>query len=81
MAEACAHVQSRFDINYMISLGAWGGYVVAGFDHSVDNSGGGVDLAIRGNPYSYQSEPGVVWVAQDENGDGEPNDRWYELAG
>ena len=56
MAEACTHVQSRFDINYMISLGAWGGYVVAGFDHSVDNSGGGVDLAIRGNPYSYQSE-------------------------
>ena len=53
MAEACAYVQSRFDINYMISLGAWGGYVVAGFDHSVDNSGGGVDLAIRGNPYSY----------------------------
>ena len=52
MAEACAYVQSRFDINYMISLGAWGGYVVAGFDHSVDNSGGGVDLAIRGNPYS-----------------------------
>lgn len=81
MAEACAYVQSRFDINYMISLGAWGGYVVAGFDHSVDNSGGGVDLAIRGNPYSYQSEPGIVWVAQDENGDGEPNDTWYELAG
>ena len=81
MAEACAYVQSRFDINYMISLGAWGGYVVAGFDHSVDNSGGGVDLAIRGNPYSYQSEPGVVWVAQDENGDGEPNDTWYELKG
>ena len=51
MAEACAYVQSRFDINYMISLGAWGGYVVTGFDHSVDNSGGGVDLAIRGNPY------------------------------
>jgi len=48
---------------------------------TVDNSGGGVDLAIRGNPYSYQSEPGVVWVAQDENGDGEPNDTWYELAG
>ena len=45
MAEACAYVQSRFDINYMISLGAWGGYVVAGFDHSVDNSGGGVDFA------------------------------------
>lgn len=81
MAEACAHAQSRFDINYMISLGAWGGYVVAGFDHSVDNSGGGVDLAIRGNPYDYQSEPGIVWVAQDENGDGEPNDTWYELAG
>jgi len=25
MAEACAYAQSRFDINYMISLGAWGG--------------------------------------------------------
>lgn len=81
MAEACEYAQSRFDINYMISLGAWGGYVVAGFDHSVDNSGGGVDLAIRGNPYDYQSEPGIVWVAQDENGDGLPNDTWYELAG
>jgi len=81
MAEACAYAQSRLDINFMISLGAWGGYVVAGFDHSVDNSGGGIDLAIRGNPYSYQSEPGIVWVAQDENGDGLPNDTWYELAG
>ena len=28
MAEACLYAQSRFDINYMISLGAWGGYVV-----------------------------------------------------
>ena len=54
--------------------------MIAGFDHSVENSGD-YDLVIRGNPFSYQSEPGIIWVSQDVNGDGLPNDPWYELAG
>ncbi len=63
-----------------VSLGGFGGYIVVGFDHSVVNSGD-YDLAILGNSFAGSSEPGIVWVMQDENGDGEPNDTWYELAG
>lgn len=63
-----------------VSLGGFGGYIVVGFDHSIDNSGD-YDLGILGNSYSSSSEPGIVWVMQDENGDGLPNDTWYELAG
>lgn len=80
MQQACDSVYSHFQRKYMVSLGAQGGYLIAGFDHSVENSGD-YDLCIKGNPYSYQSEPGIVWVSQDENGDGLPNDTWYELAG
>ena len=63
-----------------VSLGGFGGYIVVGFDHSIDNSGN-YDLGILGNSFSGSSEPGVVWVMQDENGNGEPDDTWYELAG
>ena len=63
-----------------VSLGGFGGYIVVGFDHSVNNSGD-YDLGVKGNSFSSSSEPGVVWVMQDENGNGEPDDTWYELAG
>ena len=63
-----------------VSLGGFGGYIVVGFDHSISNSGG-YDLGVLGNSFSGSSEPGIVWVMQDENGDGLPNDTWYELAG
>ena len=63
-----------------VSLGGFGGYIVVGFDHSIDNSGD-YDLAILGNSFSGSSEPGIVWVMQDENGNGLPDDTWYELAG
>ena len=80
-----------------VSLGGFGGYIVMGFDHSIDNTNnydlaiignsgnennaGDYDLAVLGNSFSGSSEPGVVWVMQDENGNGEPDDTWYELAG
>ncbi len=63
-----------------VSLGGFGGYIVVGFDHSIDNSGD-YDLAILGNSFSGSSEPGIIWVMQDENGNGLPDDTWYELAG
>lgn len=63
-----------------VSLGGFGGYIVVGFDHSIDNSGD-YDLGILSNSFSGSSEPGIVWVMQDENGNGEPDDTWYELAG
>ena len=87
-AAVCDTIMNRFERGlsqepkewWSISLGACGGYVIVGFDHSVENSGD-YDLIIGGNPYGYQSEPGIIWVSQDENGDGLPNDTWYELKG
>ena len=63
-----------------VSLGGFGGYIVVGFDHSIDNSED-YDIGILGNSFSGSSEPGIVWVMQDENGNGLPDDTWYELAG
>ncbi len=79
--EACAYALEMFDKQSYVSLGAFGGYVVVGFDHSIDAVEEGYDLAVRGNSFDGASEPGIVWVMQDENGDGLANDTWYELRG
>lgn len=67
-----------------ISLGAFGGYIVFSFEQPVENDPGnpyGIDFTIFGNPLPHWSEPGVVSVMQDKNGNGLPDDIWYELAG
>jgi hypothetical protein len=81
--EARAYAQEQLESGAYVSLGGFGGYIVVGFDHSVDNKtdGDGYDFAVKGNSFSGSSEPGIVWVMQDENGDGQPNDTWYELKG
>ena len=77
---ATAYAECRLKEGKYLSLGAWGGYVVVGFDHSIANSGGD-DFSIAGNMYEGSSEPGIVWVMQDSNGNGLPDDVWYELRG
>lgn len=80
--EACSYAFERLSQGQFVSLGAFGGYLIAGFDHSVENSmDGGFDLQITGNAHSSSSEPGIIWVSQDENGNGLPDDTWYELRG
>jgi hypothetical protein len=67
----------------LVSLGGYGGYIVFGFDHAVTN-GEGEDIAIYGNAVggvNEWSEPGIVMVSQDVNGNGLPDDTWYELSG
>lgn len=73
-----------------VSLGAFGGYIVFGFDHMVENRPGRYDLQVLGNSYMAHgsasgqggsSEPAVVYVSYDANANGLPDDRWYELAG
>ncbi|NLH23723.1 MAG: cell surface protein, partial [Bacteroidales bacterium] len=49
-------------------------------DHSIVNDGG-YNLQITGNTHENSSEPGIVWVMQDSNGNGLPDDTWYELRG
>lgn len=62
------------------SLGGWGGYLIAGFDHAVNNTNG-PDIALFTQP-SVGSEPGVVYVMDDTNNDGLPNDGvWFEIKG
>lgn len=77
---AVAYAERRLSEGKYLSLGAWGGYLVAGFDHSITN-GEGADLIIAGNMFDSSSEPAVVWVMQDSNGNGAPDDMWYELRG
>ncbi len=79
-ADAVKYAESRLKENKFVSLGGFGGYIVVGFDHSVDNATG-YDLAISGNAFDGSSEPGIVWVSRDGNGNGLADDVWYELAG
>jgi hypothetical protein len=67
-----------------LSLGAFGGYMVFRFENPVQNHPDnpyGIDFIIFGNPMPTFSEPGIVSVMKDENGNGLPDDTWYELAG
>lgn len=60
----------------MISLGAFGGYVTMAFDHVITDS-----FVVNGNAMNALSEPGIIMVAADVNGNGLPDDEWYEIAG
>jgi hypothetical protein len=65
----------------MHGFGGFGGYAVFKFDHSVMKQPGGEEMSIAGNAFAGWQEPGAVWVSQDDNGNGEPDDTWYELQG
>ena len=80
MADACTYALERFRQGAYVSLGGFGGYIIAGFDHAVQNDGG-YNIEILGNSFDGSSEPGIVYVMQDANGNGLPDDTWFELAG
>lgn len=77
----------------LISLGGFGGYIVFGFDHMVVNEPGYRDFRVMGNafyananpnpdaPKGGSCEPGIIMVSYDANGNGLPDDQWYEIAG
>lgn len=77
--------QKRLADKNFVSLGGFGGYIIVGFDHSIAVSGNEYDFAIMGNAFNSDNggsnEPGIVWVMQDVNGNGLPDDEWYELRG
>lgn len=82
MNAAVSYAKRRMDAGQFVSLGAFGGYIVVGFDHSVTPTADGkYDFAVVGNAFDTSSEPGIVWVMQDTNGNGLPDDQWYQLAG
>lgn len=65
----------------MVTLGAWGGSVTYAFDHTVINNEEGHDFIVYGNAMANFSEPGIIYVMQDDNGNGLPDDTWYEIKG
>lgn len=83
--EASRWAKERLVDGKMVSLGAFGGSLVVGFDHSILASGNDFDFSVRGNAFISENgasnEPGIVWVMQDVNGNGLPDDEWYELRG
>lgn len=80
MAEACHLAQERLAKNYYVSLGAWGGYLIVKTNTPIQNSGN-YDFSIGGNSFDTSSEAGIVWVMQDTNKNGLPDDEWYQLKG
>ena len=78
---AVAWATQRLKDKLHVSLGSFGGYIIVGFDHSIPNSGNQYDFCVQGNAFDGSSEPGIVWVMQDINGNGLPDDEWYELKG
>ena len=78
----------------VITLGGYGGYVVVGFDHTIENKPGKRDFRILGNVLdTYDNaaasdinrggaEPGIIMVAYDSNKNGRPDDdEWCEIVG
>lgn len=68
----------------LVSLGSFGGYVILKFDKNCENDPQnpyGIDFNLFGNAFAGSSEPGVIWVMEDENQNGLPDDTWYEIAG
>ena len=87
LEEATRRIQQKS----LLTLGGFGGYIVLGFPQSIPNVTGEYDFKIKGNAY-YNSktgtgalggsaEPGIVFVSKDVNGNGKPDDEWYELKG
>lgn len=75
-----AKVESRLQAGNLVTLGRFGGSLTFGFKTAVNN-GEGDDFRILGNAFTNSAEPGIVEVSEDVNGNGIPDDVWYELAG
>ena len=80
MEEANAYAEERFNKKLYVSLGSFGGYITVKMPKEIKNRKG-YDFGILGNPFSGSSEPGIVWVSEDANGNGKADDVWYELKG
>ena len=80
MEEANAYAEQRFKQKNYVSLGSFGGYITVKMPKEIKNRKG-YDFGIIGNPFDGSSEPGIVWVSEDANGNGKADDVWYELKG
>lgn len=80
-AQMIARAESDIKAGIGVHLGTFGGYVVVGFDHAIMNIPGQASFRVLGNAFNNWSEPGIIEVSVDRNGNGLPDDEWYEIAG
>jgi len=73
--EACEWANQRLAEQAYVSLGAFGGYIVARLDYPAKK------IAVVGNSTESSSEPAIVYVMADENNNRLPDDTWYEIKG
>ena len=82
--QAATWALQRLKNNNFVSLGAFGGYIVVGFDHSLKNTGD-YEIGVIGNAFlstnGNSNEPGILYVMKDDNHNGFPDDTWFELKG
>ncbi len=70
------------DMDLTLPLGCFGGYIVVGFDHTIVNVPGKIDIQVKANGGDEYEAIGVVMVAYDKNKNGKPDDdEWYEIEG
>lgn len=70
-----------FNNGSLVALGSFGGFITVGMDKPIINQIGEYDFRILGNAYEGNAEPGIVLVSKDVNGNGLPDDEWFELKG
>lgn len=87
-ALAAEWAEKRLAKEGFVSLGGFGGYIIIGFDHSIPSGESGYDFSVSSNSFlnsataeGGSNEPGIIYVMQDVNGNGLPDDEWYELRG
>ncbi len=88
-AQMLEKVEKSINAGELVTLGSWGGYIIYKTEKYIANKSG-TDFRIVGNSYYSSvingvqygsSEPGVVFVMKDSNGNGKADDVWYELRG
>lgn len=77
MARKCSE---SLNAHQPVTLGGFGGSLTFRFEQPVTNHDG-PDFLVFGNAIVGNSEPGIVLVSADLNGNGLADDPWYELAG
>ena len=81
MAQKCTEALAGRATGQAVTLGSFGGYLTFHFAQPVRNMAHSTDFKVFGNAMAGGSEPGIVQVSVDVNGNGLPDDEWYELQG
>lgn len=77
----CAKCLDLIARQQLVSLGGFGGSITVGLNRPIANVPDSRDFRILGNAIDGSSEPGIVMVSRDDNGNGLPDDSWFELRG